>query len=261
MRSRQIELPADFLAVLYREYVLYTRDRINLLLGIVPTAAYLFLFATSMGNVIQDIAYKGTVVSYTEFTIATIILSSMLAGASTAAGSLFNEELGGMTLEIWSYPVRRMSYIVGKLTATTMLVLTQGLASLLVASLVLRPDWHAQNLASFLLCFVLSSLALNGLYLTVSTRVKSFQSFLVVINVAAPLLLFASPSFYALSDMPTPIRLISRLNPVTYAVTSLRDSWFFGIERVMLPIGVLGAIILGSLVLVSRSLAARTQGL
>ena len=109
-------------AIIYREFLLLTRNRTNLLLAILPTTIYLLLFSTSLNGLVGQIRYHGVLVGYPEFTIPAIMLSSMLAASTTTGTSLFQEETGGMAVELWSYPLSRPAYISGKIIATTALV-------------------------------------------------------------------------------------------------------------------------------------------
>jgi ABC-2 type transport system permease protein len=217
-------------ATLLREYRLLTRNHTNLLLAVAPTAVYLLLFATSLSNLVQTVGYHGGTVSYQNFALPAVMLSSMIAAATTTGTSLFQEELGGMAVELWSYPLRRGSYILGKLLATTGLVLAQSLAALVVGALVFRVDWSAGQWGALLLATVVASFAFNGGYLLLATLVHDFQRFMVLINVVGPVMLFASPSFYPVDRMAAPVRWLSVANPVTYGIRCLRDSALLGLS-------------------------------
>lgn len=252
---------SDTFAVLFREYRLFTRDRVNLLLSVIPSAAYLLLFATSIANVIDQVIYEGRAVDYVDFAIPAIMLSSMIAGATTTATSIFQEELGGMTLELWSYPLRKSSYILGKLAATTALVLLQGVVTLLVAAIVFWEIWEIDNLAALIAATIATSLSLNAIYLYAATLFRDFQLFMIVVNVAAPVMLFASPSFYPLEEMPRVLQVISWINPVSYGVKALRDGLLdgFGANWWLILLMLSTAIVFGALA--SRSLLARFRDL
>jgi ABC-2 type transport system permease protein len=191
-------------AVLHREYRLLTRNRTNLLLAMLPTAVYLLLFATSLNHLIGTVGYAHRRISYAEFTVPALMLSSMLAAATTAGTSLFQERLGRMEIELWSYPMRRSGYVFGKLLASTALVLGQTIAALLVALLLFNFDWPLSHWFALLAGTTLASVAFNGLYLLAASAFRDFQRFMVTINVLAPVLLFASPSFYPADQMAAP---------------------------------------------------------
>lgn len=248
-------------AVMFREYKLLVKNRINLVLGLVPPAVYILLFATSITNIIASVSYRGQTVAYADFIIPAVMLMSMIAGATTTATSIFQEEAGGMTLEIWSYPLSKISYILGKLIATTAFVLLQGLVMLIVAAIVFGHAWPVGNMFALLIGIVCTSVALNGLYLYIATLFKDQQRFMIAINVAAPILIFGSPSFYPPERMPSPLQTFSWLNPVTYGINSLRNGLLFGLVTAWQPIALLLVLAIITSILTSRSLLARFQNL
>lgn len=214
--------------VLYREYQLLTRDRTNLLLAIMPTAIYLFLFATSLNHLVGTVSYAGRRISYAEFTVPALMLSSMLSAATTTGNSLFQERMSKMEIELWSYPLRRSDYVAGKLLASTALVLAQTIAALLVALGLFSFDQPPGHWLMMLAATTLAALALNGMYLLAASAFRDFRRFTVTINVLAPVLLFASPSFYPAATMSAPLRVVSWADPVTYAIRALRDGLLLG---------------------------------
>lgn len=246
-------------ATLHREYRILTHNRTNLLLAIVPTAVYLLLFATSLTHLVGTVRYGSTQVSYQDFSIPAIMLSSMIAASTTSGTALFQEELGGMGLELWSYPLGRAGYIAGKLLATTTLVLVQSLAALGVGVAVFDVGWGAGGWLAILVGTVLASLAFNGLYLFLATLIHDFQRFMVLINVVGPVMLFGSPSFYPIDRMPLPLRWFSVVNPVTYGIRAIRDSALFGLTRSWPAMVVLVAVATATCVATARTLVLRAR--
>ncbi|MFE0178514.1 ABC transporter permease [Streptomyces sp. NPDC059002] len=243
-------------ATVYREYALLTRNRTNLLLAVVPTAVYLLLFATSLSHLVGSVRYGGRRVDYAEFTVPALLLSAMLAAATTAGVSLFQERLGRMDIQLWSYPLRRSSYVAGKLVVSTALVLLQSLAALTAALVLFDFRWPPGHWAAVLCGSVVASMAFNGLYLLLATVFTDFQRFTVTINVVAPVLLFASPSFYPPQDMAPVLRVLSWANPVTYGIRCLRDAVFGGFGAAWPWMLVLAAVASLSCALISRALLA-----
>jgi ABC-2 type transport system permease protein len=237
-------------AIIYREFLLLTRNRTNLLLAILPTTIYLLLFSTSLNGLVGQIRYHGSLVGYPEFTIPAIMLSSMLAASTTTGTSLFQEETGGMAVELWSYPLSRTAYISGKIIATTLLVLVQSVAALLLGVLVFHVGWPASHWVALGLGTLIASLTFNAFFLMLASFVHDFQRFMVLINVVGPMLLFSSPSFYPVDRMPSALRLFSIINPVTYGVECLREGAIFGF-RAMWPFAVglaVASVVLAALI-------------
>ncbi|AEW99681.1 ABC transporter permease [Streptantibioticus cattleyicolor] len=249
--------PPDLVATLHREYRLLTRNRTNLLLAVIPSAVYLLLFATSLSHLVGTVSYAHRAVGYPEFSVPAVLISSMLAAATTAGTSLFQERMGRMDVELWSYRLRRGSYVAGKLIAGTALVLLQSLAALAVAEAVFGLGWPATHWLALLCAIVVTSVAFNGLYLLLASRFSDFQRFTVTINILAPVLLFASPSFYPAALMSPPLRWLSWADPVTYGIRCLRDAALLGFAGAWPWLLGLTAVSVATCLLIGRSLLAR----
>ncbi|MEU7246218.1 ABC transporter permease [Streptomyces sparsogenes] len=257
--ARPSPLRGDVAATMYREYLLLTRNRTNLLLAITPSAVYLLLFATSLSRLVGEVRYEGRPIGYPEFAVPALLLSSMLAAATTAGTSLFQERLGRMDVELWSYPLRRGSYVAGKLLVSTLLVLLQSLAALGVSLLVFTFRWPPSHWVAVLCGIAVASMAFNGLYLLLATFFQDFQRFSVTINVLAPTLLFASPSFYPAPRMAPVLRWLSWGNPVTYGIRCIRDGALFGFGAAWPWMLALLGVAVVTCVLIGRSLMARAR--
>jgi ABC-2 type transport system permease protein len=61
--------------------------------------------------------------------------------------------------------------------------------------------------------------------LLVAARLRSVENFAGVINVVLFPLLFVSGALYPTGGMPAPLRLLARLNPVTYQVDLMRHAF------------------------------------
>lgn len=244
----------EFAAALYRELLLLTRNRTNLLLAVVPTGAYIALFATSLAHLLPGIQYRGQVVSYPDFVVPGLLFSSLLAASTTSGTALFQERMGGMMLELSSYPVRRGFFISAKLLAGSTLVLGQALAALIVSAVVLPVHWSVAQWGSLLIGVMVTAPAFNCLYLLLAASLRDFQRFMVLVNVLSPVLLFASPAFYPTDRMATAVRWMQVVNPVTYGVGVLRNGLLFGISDDWLGLAGFAAVACAAATLVSRSL-------
>lgn len=243
----------DLRAALGREIIMLTRNRTNLMLSLVTTAAFILLFTTSMANMVQDLDYDGVRVSYAEFAIPGLVFMALLSAATSSGTALFTERSANMTLELLSYPLRRGAYVTAKLLAGTGLVLAQTLVALAVAVVLFRGQWGPSQWLGLLVGAAIGAVAFNSLYLLLAAYASSFQRFMVLSNVLFPILIFASPSFYPISDMPVVLQYVAWANPVTYGVNALRDGLFLGIADSWPYLTVLAVIaVVGSALIVWR---------
>lgn len=252
---------SDIYATLHREYRLLTRNRTNLLLSVIPTAVYILLFATSLTRLIGSVTYEGHRVSYPQFALPALMLSATLAASTTTGMALFQERLSNMELELWSFPLRRSSYILGKLLAAAALVLVQALAALVLALVLFRFHWGNSQWAGLVLATVLAAIAFNGAYLLLATVFRDFQRFTVTVNVLTPIMLFACPSFYPAQEMAAPLRWLSWADPATYGINAIRDVMLFGFTAAWPWLAILAGMSMVTVPLVAVSLARRSRSI
>jgi ABC-2 type transport system permease protein len=219
----------DLRGTILREFTLLTRNRVNFVLSLMPTLVYLLLMNTSLSNLVHNIDYRGVRLQYDVFLLPMVLMSATLSASLMSGLALFQEELSGIATELWSYPLRRSRYLVGKIAVGIGVVLLQTLVALLVAALVLRVDLGPGNWAALALTLVVTAAAFNAMYLVVALAIRDFQLFNIITNTSLPILLFSSPSLYSRDDMPLVLRWLSTINPVTYGVTAMRDSVAFGL--------------------------------
>jgi ABC-2 type transport system permease protein len=252
---------ADLSAVFYREFALLTGNRVNLVLGLTPMLVYLLLVNTSLSNVVGDITYKGEQVPFSVFLLPMVLAMSVVSASGTTGMALFQEEMSGVSTQLWSYPLRRSRFLLGKLLAGVSLVLAQSLLAIVVAVVVFRYPFSASEWLGLLVALVLASVAFNGVYLAAAILITDYRTFMVLTSVSVPVLVFAAPSLSPTQQMPLVLQWISVVNPVTYAVNAMRDAAVFGIGRAWLSLLVLFAIAVIANGIAARALVRRAQKL
>ncbi|RCG29890.1 ABC transporter permease [Sphaerisporangium album] len=219
---------ADLSAVVYREYALLARNRVYLILGLTPMLVYLLLVNTSLSNLVQVVGYKGVQVGFAVFLLPMTLGMSVVSAAGTSGMALFQEELSGVATQLWSYPMRRSRFLLGKMIAGVSLVLGQSLLGLAAAVLIFDFPFGWEGWVGLLAALTLAALAFNGLYLAAAITITDFQAFMVLSNVSMPVLVFSAPSLYTFDSMPTVLQWVSVVNPLTYAINGMRDAAIFG---------------------------------
>ncbi|MDQ3139086.1 MAG: ABC transporter permease, partial [Gemmatimonadota bacterium] len=119
-----------------------------------------------------------------------------------------------------------------------------GAVVLACAPLVLPVS--AERLGAALGALVLGAAVSATLGLLVAARLRSVENFAGVINVVLFPLLFVSGALYPTDGMPAPLRLLARLNPVTYQVDLMRHAFgqpaeFAASQDVLVQLGAMAA--------------------
>jgi ABC-2 type transport system permease protein len=142
----------------------------------------------------------------------------------------FLRERSQGTLErLMASPLRRPEIVLGYMLGFTVLALIQAIEVLAFCLLVL----HVHNSGNVALIFLLEALmavvAVNlGIFLSMFARTE-FQAVQFIPLVIVPQMLL-SGIIFPISTEPGPLQLLSRILPLTYAVTGMRDIMIKGAD-------------------------------
>lgn len=205
-----------------REFRLIFSNPTGVFLGFVPPLVYALCFLTSMSSVAGEVRTGGGAVGYAEFALSGVLVMSVVAGASQSGGLIFGEQASGMLSEVFSAPVSRAGFLLGRLGCSSLVVVAQSCVLLLVSALVLKSSTLLVRLPAILLTLAFVAVCMNLLFLAAATLIRSQQVFLIAANVGATVLIFVAPSWYPYQAMPTVLQAFSWANPVTYCLALLR---------------------------------------
>src|SRR5256712_5187773 len=135
--------------------------------------------------------------------------------------SVIEDRKEGFLLSVLVAPVSRSAIVLGKVLGGTTLATVQGLIFLVFAPLV---GVH-MSLSSFLLVVVtvfLVSFALTALGFAIAWPMDSTQAFHAIINLFLIPLWLLSGALFPLSGASGWLRMLIRMNPLTYGVEALR---------------------------------------
>ncbi|ASW53565.1 ABC transporter permease [Plantactinospora sp. KBS50] len=245
----------------FREFALLTRNRVNFVLSLMPTLVYLLLMNTSLSNLVGAVDYRGITLRYDVFLLPMVLMSAILSASLISGMALFQEEMSGVSTELWSYPLRRSRYLAGKILTGVGVVVLQAAVALAVAVAVLRMSLDLSRWLALGVTLVVTAAAFNALYLVVALIIDDFQLFNIITNTSLPILLFSSPSMYTREHMPEVLRWVSVVNPVTYGVTGMRDAVAFGFGEAWPALLVLGTLAPITYLLASTALLRRAASM
>lgn len=207
----------DVAAILLRELLRYRRERLFLLGQILlPLLAVLFV---GFGLKRPVGALRGGV-DYASFLASGLLVLTISSGAVGGGYTLIQDVRQGFLRPILVAPVSRTSIVVGKILARLLLslVLVAVLLGVLAAftELGLAHAWIGLGaVAAITFGFV----ALGILAATALRAAESFR--LLAVFVTVPLY-FLSGMFFPVETMPAWMRLLARINPLTYGVDLVR---------------------------------------
>jgi ABC-2 type transport system permease protein len=209
----------DVIYILWlRQMRRYMRSRSRLLGAIGQPLLFLLALGYGIGSVYKK-AGEG---NYLNFLVPGIIVQTLLfSGVFWGIQILFDKRFGFLK-EMLVAPVSRTRILLGNALGGATISLIQAVLVFVISLLIgFRPaDWSLIPLA--FLIMVLLSISLTSFGAGIASMVEDFQGFQGINNFLIFPLFFLSGALYPLSAVPDWLRILSSLNPLTYAVDGLR---------------------------------------
>ncbi len=180
----------------------------------------LFLFVLGPG--LQSLSAGSTGgVKLTTFMFPGILCMALVYSAIFSAASLvWDRELGFMR-EMMVAPVSRWSIVAGKCLGGSTIAASQGVIVLALAGVVHVP-YDPMLLFGIFGLELLIAFTVTAFGVMVATGIKRAQTFTSVVQLLVMPMIFLSGALYPISGLPTWLRVLNRVNPLTYAVDPMR---------------------------------------
>jgi ABC-2 type transport system permease protein len=172
--------------------------------------------------------HTGTI-PYLDFIAPGILAQSVLfVGIFYGINVIWERDLG-IVQKFLASPTPRGALVLGKGLSAGVRTLSQA-AIVYGLSLVLgvRLDWHPFALLNVLVVVMLAATLFSTFSLVVACIVKTRERFMGVGQVLTMPLFFASNAIYPTAIMPGWLKVVSRLNPLSYVVDALRTFMLAG---------------------------------
>ncbi|WP_395105737.1 ABC transporter permease [Actinomadura sp. SCN-SB] len=211
--------------VLHRELIRFSQDRIRMVSNLVQPVLWLLVLGTGLSNLMNGGAGAAGAVNLRTFIFPGVCAMSVMFTAMFSAGSIVWDREFGFLREMLVAPVSRSAIVVGKCLGGALVATAQGSVILALAGLAGVPYDPLLLLQLLGLMFV-GALALTGFGVMLAARVPSMQAFFGIIQMALMPMMFLSGALYPLGGLPAWLSVLTRLNPLTYAVDPLRQAVF-----------------------------------
>ena len=200
-----------------RELIRFARTRTRILSSFVQPVLFLFVLGYGMSTLV------GTTAGFTfkKFVFPGIVAMSVVMTAMFSAISIVWDREFGFLREMVVAPVSRASLVIGKTLGGASIATAQGTIMLVLAPLI------GVHLTALLVVEViglelLMAVAMTTFGVFIASRIQKIEGFQVVMQLLLFPMLFLSGALFPLKGLPTWLAVITRLNPLTYAVDPLR---------------------------------------
>lgn len=195
-----------------------------LLFWLVLGSGFAHTFHPSAGGS-ADASSQGISAHYGGYFFPGAIVMIVLFTAIFSMMSLIQDRNEGFLLSVLAAPIRRSAIVLGKVLGGATLAAIQGWIFLIFAPLA-GVHVGAAGLLYSMGIIALASFALTALGFAIAWPMDSTQAFHAVINLILIPLWLLSGSMFPASGASGWLRLVMRLNPLTYTVDALRNGLF-----------------------------------
>ncbi len=183
------------------------------------------IFLAILGSGLRGIAMPG--VDYLDFLApATVAMAIMFSSMFTGLSIILDKESGFMQ-EVLVAPVSRFSIIFGRTIGGATIAIMQGFFVLFIAILMGVKIPSIFNFILAVIFMIVNAFAAVGLGLILASRIKDYEGFPLVMNLAILPLFFLSTAFFPILDnnsIPEIVQKLVYVNPLFYMVDGLRGS-------------------------------------
>jgi ABC-2 type transport system permease protein len=207
-------------AIWLRELTRFVSERARIVGALGQPLIYLAIMGTGFGATFRSAAVPRGF-SYLQFMYPGVLGMTVLFTAMFSAISIIWDREFGFLKEILVAPVARASIVAGKVAGGATVATLQGIMLLILAPIV-GVHLGAVQVAGIALAMILAAASLTSLGLVIASRMATMEGFQVVMNFLVLPLWLLSGAFFPLRGLPVWMTVLTRIDPLTYAVDALR---------------------------------------
>jgi len=198
------------------------QDRSRFVVSLVQPVLFLFVLGTGLSSLVS----RGTGgLSLRTFIFPGVLAMSTMFTAMFSAASLVWDREFGFLREMLVAPVSRGAILVGKALGGSTVATIPGVVMLAFAGAVGVP-YDPLLMLVLVAELLLLSFVLTVVGLVIAGRIKQIQSFMALTQLFLLPMLFLSGALFPLSNLPAWLHVLTRVNPLTYAVDPMRRAVF-----------------------------------
>jgi ABC-2 type transport system permease protein len=205
-----------------REVIRFTSDRLRILTALIQPALYLFVLGSGLSRITSSATHG---LNYRTFVFPGALSMTVLFTAMFSAGSVVWDREFGFLREMLVAPVSRAAIVIGKCLGGATVAAAQGVLVLVFAGLVGVP-YSPVLILTIIGELLLLAFTLTAFGVMIAARIQQFQAFMAVTQMLMMPMFFLSGALYPLGGLPLWLRVLTRINPVTYAVDPVRRAVF-----------------------------------
>nr|QCI07347.1 hypothetical protein [Leiomenia cribrosa] len=211
----------EIYALIKRLYIQTYRRVSTLIAGIIQPLLWLTLFGALFHNAPVGLFTSG--IEYNSFLSPGIIIFTAFTGSINAGLPLmFDREFGFLNRILISPLISRNSLLISSSCFITAITMFQTLVILLFSIITFKNQINIYEIIIILFITFLIALSTSSLSICLACILPGHIEFLALILIINLPTLFSSTALAPLSFMPYWLQMIASINPLTYAIESIR---------------------------------------
>ncbi|HVT70480.1 MAG TPA: ABC transporter permease [Trebonia sp.] len=206
-----------------RELLRFKSDRLRAVTSLIQPVLFLFVLGTGLSSLARGSLPPG--VDFKTFIYPGVLAMSVLFTAIFSAASIVWDREFGFLREMLVAPVSRSAIVVGKCLGGATVATIQGIIILALAGAAGVP-YNAILFLTVIGELLLLSFTLTAFGVMMAARIKQMQAFMALTQMLVMPLFFLSGALYPLRSLPAWLTVLTRIDPITYAVSPMRDAVF-----------------------------------
>ena len=204
-----------------REAIRFFRTRARVLSSFIQPILFLFVLGYGMSSLVGTTAGF----DFKKFLFPGIVAMTVMSTAISSAISIVWDREFGFLREMLVAPVSRTALVLGKTLGGSSIATVQGTIMLALAPAIgVRLTWLV--VLEVIGLELLMALTMTAFGVFVASHIQRMEGFSVVMQLLLFPMLFLSGALFPLNGLPGWLTVLTRLNPLTYAVAPLRSIVF-----------------------------------
>jgi ABC-2 type transport system permease protein len=208
--------------VFHRELLRFWSDRMRIISGLFQPVLWLLVLGTGLSSLM---AVGGSDVDLKTFIFPGVLAMSVMFTAMFSAASIVWDREFGFLREMLVAPVSRSAIVIGKCLGGATVATAQGVVIVAMAGLAGVP-YDPLLIVVLIAEMYLGAFTLCAFGVLLASRITQMQAFFAIMQMAMMPMLFLSGALYPLSGLPGWLSVLTRLNPLTYAIDPMRHAVF-----------------------------------
>jgi ABC-2 type transport system permease protein len=208
--------------VVYRELIRFFQDRPRIISSLLQPILFLFVLGTGLSALVSG-GTRG--LNLRTFMFPGVVAMSTMFTAIFSAGSIVWDREFGFLREMLVAPVSRAAIVIGKCLGGATIATFQGIVMLCLAWIAHVP-YNPVLILTLIGELLLLSFTITAFGVMMAARITQFQAFMALTQMLVLPLFFLSGALYPLSGLPGWLSVLTRIDPLTYAVGPMRHAVF-----------------------------------